>query len=139
MSPRQLAAAIAILAAVTAPAAQRDAQSWTGILRDARRQPIAGAEIRVESGGHRETATTAKDGSFAFAALAPADYAITVAYRDVTAACPQPIHLPRDAAAKDAEAAAQSARAAAKATLAPTRNSDPTNVFVSWVLTIDPR
>jgi hypothetical protein len=94
-----LAAAIAILAAALAPAAQPDAQPWTGILRDARRQPIAGAQVRVESGGHRETATTAKDGSFSFAALSPADYSISIAYQNVTAACPQPVHLPRESAA----------------------------------------
>ncbi|MGA3075962.1 MAG: carboxypeptidase-like regulatory domain-containing protein, partial [Bryobacteraceae bacterium] len=95
MTPRQLAAtaAIAILSGAIIPAAQPDAKPWSGILRDDRRQPIAGATVRLESGGHHETATTAQDGSFAFAALAPASYSIAVAYQGVTAACPQPVQL----------------------------------------------
>ena len=101
MTPRQLAAtaAIAILSGAIIPAAQPDAKPWSGILRDDRRQPIAGATVRLESGGHHETATTAQDGSFAFAALAPASYSIAVAYEGVTATCPQPVQLPRDSAA----------------------------------------
>jgi hypothetical protein len=101
VTPRQLAAtaAIAILSGAIIPAAQPDAKPWSGILRDDRRQPIAGATVRLESGGHHETATTAQDGSFAFAALAPASYSIAVAYQGVTAACPQPVQLPRDSAA----------------------------------------
>jgi len=101
VTPRQLAAtaAIAILSRAIIPGAQPDAKPWSGILRDDRRQPIAGATVRLESGGHHETATTAQDGSFAFAALAPASYSIAVAYQGVTAACPQPVQLPRDSAA----------------------------------------
>jgi hypothetical protein len=101
VTPRQLAAtaAIAILSGAIIPAAQPDAKPWSGILRDDRRQPIAGATVRLESGGHHETATTAQDGSFAFAALAPASYSIAVAYEGVTATCPQPVQLPRDSAA----------------------------------------
>ena len=101
MTPSQLAAtaAIAILSGAIIPAAQPDAKPWSGILRDDRRQPIEGATVRLESGGHHETATTAQDGSFAFAALAPASYSIAVAYQGVTATCPQPVQLPRDSAA----------------------------------------
>jgi hypothetical protein len=101
VTPSQLAAtaAIAILSGAIIPAAQPDAKPWSGILRDDRRQPIEGATVRLESGGHHETATTAQDGSFAFAALAPASYSIAVAYQGVTATCPQPVQLPRDSAA----------------------------------------
>ena len=101
MTPRQLVAtaAIAILSGAIAPAAQRDAKPWTGILRDEHRQPIAGAVVRLESGARHEAATTSNDGSFAFAALAPGSYSIAVAYQGVTATCPQPVKLPRDSAA----------------------------------------
>jgi len=87
------------VACASAPAAPPDAKPQTGILRDDRRQPIAGAVVRLESAGRRETAITAKDGAFTFAALTPAEYSIAVEYHGVTAACPQPVHLPRDSAA----------------------------------------
>jgi hypothetical protein len=100
VTPRQLAAtaAIAILSGAMTPAAQRDAKPWTGILRDGQRQPIAGAAVHLRSGTRHEAATTANDGSFSFAALAPAEYSIAVEYQGVTATCPQPVQLPRDSA-----------------------------------------
>ena len=55
--------------------------------------------VRVESGGHRDTATTAKDGSFTFAVLAPAEYSIAVEYQGVTATCAQAVQLPRETGA----------------------------------------
>lgn len=69
------------------------------MLRDGRRQPVAGAVVRLESGGRRETATTAQDGAFTFAALPPAEYSVAVEYQGFTATCPQPVRLPRDSAA----------------------------------------
>jgi hypothetical protein len=98
--PRPLLAltGIALLSCALA-AAQPDAKPWTGILRDDHRQPIAGAVVRLESGGRHETATTAQDGTFAFAALPPAEYSIAVEYHGLTAACPQPVQLPRNSAA----------------------------------------
>src|ERR1039458_8629207 len=73
-------AGLAILSCALAPAAPPEAKPWTGILRDDHRQPIAGAVVRLQSGGRHETATTAKDGTFAFAALAPAEYFLAVEY-----------------------------------------------------------
>jgi hypothetical protein len=98
---RQLAAiaGIAVLVSTLSAAAQCEGKPWTGILRNDHRQPIAGAAVRLESGGRHETATTAKDGSFAFTALVPAEYFIAVAYQGVTATCPQPVQLPRDTGA----------------------------------------
>src|ERR1022692_52979 len=81
-------AGLAILSCALAPAAPPEAKPWTGILRDDHRQPIAGAVVRLQSGGRHETATTAKDGTFAFAALAPAEYFLAVEYQGVTATCP---------------------------------------------------
>src|ERR1019366_4787236 len=92
-------AGLAILSCALAPAAPPEAKPWTGILRDDHRQPIAGAVVRLQSGGRHETATTAKDGTFAFAALAPAEYFIAVEHQGVTATCPHPVQLPRDSGA----------------------------------------
>src|ERR1022692_1921178 len=92
-------AGLAILSCALAPAAPPEAKPWTGILRDDHRQPIAGAVVRLQSGGRHETATTAKDGTFAFAALAPAEYFLAVEYQGVTATCPHPVQLPRDSGA----------------------------------------
>jgi hypothetical protein len=100
VTPRRLAAiaAIALLYCALSLAAPPDAKPWTGILRDDHHQPIAGAVVRLESGGRAETATTANDGSFTFAALAPAQYSIAVEYHGVASVYPQPVHLPRDSA-----------------------------------------
>jgi len=86
--------AIAILSCASAAA-----QPFTGILRDDHRQPIAGAVIRLDSSTHRETTITAKDGSFTFAALPPAQYTVAVEYHGLTTAIPRPVQLPRDTAA----------------------------------------
>ena len=100
MTPRQLAGIAGIgLLCVALAAAPPEGKPWTGLLRDGHRQPIAGAVVRLESSGHRDTATTTKDGSFAFAALAPAEYSIAVEYQGVTASCPQRVQLPRESAA----------------------------------------
>jgi hypothetical protein len=97
--PARLAAIAAILTCALSQAAQPDSRPWNGILRDDRRQPIAGATVRLESATRRESAVTATDGAFSFAALPPAQYTIAVAYRGVTAACQQPVQLPRAAPA----------------------------------------
>ena len=55
--------------------------------------------MSLASASHRETATTAKDGTFTFASLPSAEYSIAVAYHGLTVACPQPVQLPRDSAA----------------------------------------
>jgi hypothetical protein len=98
--PRPLLALTGIaLLSCALSAAQPDVKPWTGILRDDHRQPIAGAVVRLEAGVRHEAATTAQDGTFAFAALAPAEYSIAVEYHGLTAACPQPVQLPRNSAA----------------------------------------
>ena len=91
-------ACLAILASLPA-SAQTNGKPWSGVLRDDHRRPIAGASVRVESGGHRATVVTASDGSFSFAALAPAAYTVSVEYQGTTATFPQPVQLPRDASA----------------------------------------
>ena len=90
MNTRQLAAVAVIFSGAIAAA-----QPFAGILRDARHQPIAGAVVRLESSGHQQTATTASDGSFLFAALPPAAYSVAVEYQSITATLPQPVQLPR--------------------------------------------
>ena len=91
-------ACLAILASLPATA-QPNGKPWSGVLRDDHRRPIAGASVRVESGGHQATVVTASDGSFSFAALAPAAYTVSVEYQGTTATFPQPVQLPRDASA----------------------------------------
>jgi len=92
-------AGVAIAASALATGEQRDTKSWTGVLRDSHREAIAGATVRVQSGGVHETAATAKDGRFTFPALARGEYSITVEYNGATAACAQPVHLPLDSGA----------------------------------------
>jgi hypothetical protein len=91
-------AGIVLLAGASATA-QSELKPWTGLLRDDHRQPISGAVVRLESGGRRETATTAKDGTFTFAALAPGEYTVAVEYQGVAAVSPQKVQLPRDSGA----------------------------------------
>jgi hypothetical protein len=55
--------------------------------------------ITLASGTERHTATTDKDGAFAFPTLSPAEYSIAVSYQGVTTTIPQPVHLPGDAPA----------------------------------------
>ena len=95
------AAIAAIAIAVHSPAAaqQHDPKSWTGTLVDSQHVPVAGAVVRVESGAIRQAATTAKDGKFAFSAIAPGAYSISVEHDGVTFNSPQPVELPREAAA----------------------------------------
>lgn len=92
-------AAIAVLACTQALTQQPAGKPWHGVLRDSHRAPAAGAVVRLESGAVREAATTAKNGEFAFAAVAPGQYSITVEYRGIQATSAQPVKLPRDAAA----------------------------------------
>lgn len=68
------------------------------MVRDSHGAPAAGATVRLESGGRRDTATAGIDGRFAFAALAPGEYSIAVEYKGATAACAQRVELPREAA-----------------------------------------
>jgi hypothetical protein len=100
VAPKNLGpiAGLAILLCASA-SAQTAGRSWSGILRDDHRQPIAGAIVRLTSGSHRETAPTAKDGSFTFPAIPLADYILSVEYQGVTTTCPQPVQLPRDSGA----------------------------------------
>jgi hypothetical protein len=97
-SPPAAIGAIVLLFCAAAAAAP-ETHPFTGILRDDRRQPIAGATMRLESANHRETAITAKDGAFTFAAPPPAEYSVSIVYQGVIAAYPQPVQLPRDSPA----------------------------------------
>ena len=92
-------ASVALAACALAAGEQREAKPWTGVLRDSQREALAGATVRVESGNLHLTATTAKDGRFAFPALTPGDYTITAEYNGATAACTRPVQLPRSSAA----------------------------------------
>ncbi len=87
-----------IIALGAVAAACAAAGAWTGTLRNARREPVAGAVVRLESGAGRQTATTAKDGTFTFPTLAPGQYSISVEYKGATAAYPRRLELPRDGA-----------------------------------------
>jgi hypothetical protein len=74
------------------------ALTWSGTLRDSRHQPLAGATVSIQSASRHETATTAADGVFTFAALDPGSYTVSVAYQGTKATLGQPVALPRDAA-----------------------------------------
>jgi hypothetical protein len=88
----------AFAACALAGGAQREETPWTGILRDGRGQAIVGATVNVQSGAVRGTATTGKDGRFAFRALPAGEYSISAEYQGATAACPRTVRLPDDGA-----------------------------------------
>src|ERR1017187_9967329 len=88
----------AFAACALAGGAQREETPWTGILRDGRGQAIVGATVNVQSGAVRGTATTGKDGRFAFRALPTGAYSISAEYQGATAACPRTVRLPDDGA-----------------------------------------
>src|SRR5438067_2663550 len=54
--------------------------SWNGVLTDSAGKAIAGASIMLKSSsaGHEYTAATTADGKFAFAAIAPGAYEMSV-------------------------------------------------------------
>lgn len=76
--------------------AQRAETPWTGILRDAHGQAIADATVNAQAGAFRATATTGKDGRFAFPALPAGEYSISVTRQGATAAWPSAVRLPGD-------------------------------------------
>ena len=86
-----LIACAAIAVPMLAAAGQPSGDSWKGILQDAHGAPIAGATVRVQSGGTKAAATTRSDGQFAFAALPAGEYAVSVDYQGSTATCPRPV------------------------------------------------
>jgi hypothetical protein len=96
---RALMACAAIAVPMLARADQPSADSWTGALRDAHGAAIAGAVVRVQSGGAKASATTGSDGHFAFPALPAGDYSVSVDYHGSTATCPRPVRLAGRAAA----------------------------------------
>ncbi|PYX38258.1 MAG: hypothetical protein DMG81_12305 [Acidobacteria bacterium] len=63
-------------------AQQANASSWTGVLRDASRNPVASAkiEIRAVNGHPIRDATTAADGTFLISGITAGAYHISVAY-----------------------------------------------------------
>jgi hypothetical protein len=101
-----LIACAAIAVPMLAAAGQPSGDSWKGILQDAHGAPIAGATVRVQSGGTKAAATTRSDGQFAFAALPAGEYAVSVDYQGSTATCPRPVRLAGGAAAAVLELAA---------------------------------
>src|SRR5438445_3674574 len=56
------------------------ADSWRGVLRDAARNPVGIATVKLVSGAgnHEYSAGTSATGGFAFAAVAAGDYTLTV-------------------------------------------------------------
>jgi len=75
---------ILIILIAACSAAALSGASWSGQLNDNAGKSIAGAIIKLHSTfqGHDYTATTNGDGKFAFAAIAPGSYELSVAIRD---------------------------------------------------------
>lgn len=71
-----------------------NSKPWSGILRDSGGNAIAAATVQLRSAGTVKTATTAQDGRFTFAALAPGEYTISVTYKDKTASSLGKLILP---------------------------------------------
>ena len=87
------AAAVAV-AAFAAAGSQPDMKPWSAVVRDSRRQPIAGAVVRLRSGQRHESAKANQDGEFSFPALLPGNYSVAVEYPGGTAASSGPVTLP---------------------------------------------
>ena len=93
--PRIAAIAIIMLAASTwAPCQAPDTRPWAGTLSDSAGKPLAGAVVRLRLGNALATATTAQDGQFSFAAIAPGGYSVSVEYQKKTATYIRPVQLP---------------------------------------------
>ena len=75
---------------------QHDTKSWTGIVRDSRGRAIAGATVRLQSGGTRLEAATGRDGRFTFATVTAGQYSVTIEYKGTTATLPRQVPLPGD-------------------------------------------
>ena len=89
-----------LMLAITGPAAGQvqDARPWTGELRDAAGHEISGAVVRVRMGSTVTTAQTGQDGRFAFAALTPGQYALSVEYHATAANLAAQLQLPGEGA-----------------------------------------
>src|SRR5947207_14787353 len=51
---------------------------WSGILSDAKGKPIAGATIKLSSGGHEQSVKTSETGSFIFSGISQGEYELSV-------------------------------------------------------------
>src|SRR5271169_2587091 len=59
------------------------AATWNGVLSDAAGKPIAGAIVKLHSGGAQDySATTARDGKFGFVEIAAGSYEVSVRITD---------------------------------------------------------
>ena len=79
-------------------AQQANASSWTGVLRDASRNPVASAkiEIRAVNGHPIRDATTAADGTFLISGITAGAYHISVAYHQRVWSASKSVTLPED-------------------------------------------
>jgi hypothetical protein len=60
------------------PSALAAQAEWSGVLRDANGKPIAGATLKLSSGGHKHVVTTSETGSFIFSAISGGEYDLSV-------------------------------------------------------------
>jgi hypothetical protein len=91
-----VAALLSLVACALAIGAQEPGTPWNGVLRDGRGEAIAGAVLSARSGTVQFTATSAKNGRFAFPALPAGEYSITADREGATAACARTLRLPGD-------------------------------------------
>src|SRR5438309_4507733 len=88
-----------LLVLLVIPLAQQgNASSWTGVLRDASRNPVASAkiEIRAVNGHPIRDATTAADGTFLISGITAGAYHISVAYHQRVWSASKSVTLPED-------------------------------------------
>jgi hypothetical protein len=60
------------------PSALAAQSEWSGILSDANRKPIAGATVKLSSGGHEQSVKTSETGSFIFSGISEGEYELSV-------------------------------------------------------------
>ncbi len=66
------------LLSVSGGQAQLPAPAWQGVLQDQNAHPVGQAQVALDSGDEHLRTTTRSDGSFAFSALLPRDYSLSV-------------------------------------------------------------
>jgi hypothetical protein len=82
-----------IIACALAAGQQHEANSWTGVLRNAHGDPVSGATVRLQSGDNTAAASTAHDGGFHFTVPA-GEYSVAVEYGGRKATLSRPLAIP---------------------------------------------
>ena len=85
------------------PAQAQQPSSWSGVVRTAAGQPVAGATVVLTGEARSVTVITRPDGSFSFANLAPGQYSLVVRQAQLPSTPAIPITLPGTSVHRDGD------------------------------------